>query len=102
MCSAGAPLLPLSYIAANLALNISGLYLIRSAGALVTSLVASLHVPTTVAVFTLPLPYLVRSPVLEIDIEITCLFVRGSGTPSHSKIYHWCHYTSGWTADLFI
>ena len=101
-CSAGAPLLPLSYIVVNLVLNVSGLYLIRTVGALVTSLVSSLYVPMTIAVFALPLPYLVRSSALEIDIEITCLFVRGSGTPSHSKIYRGCHYTSGWTADLLV
>ena len=60
-CSLGAPLLPLCYIAANLTYNVSGLYLVRSVGALVTSLVSSLVVPVTIAVFILPIPYLVLS-----------------------------------------
>lgn len=40
-------------------MNISVAYLVRSVGALVTILAGTIAVPTTVAVFTLPLPYLV-------------------------------------------
>lgn len=55
----GAPLLPLTYIIVNLIFNVSGLYLIRTIGTVGLGLSASFIVPVTVAVFSLPLPYLV-------------------------------------------
>ena len=50
-CS-GAPLLPLGYVAANLAFNVSVLSLIRMAGNVGTSLVMSAMVPLTIWAFT--------------------------------------------------
>ena len=50
-CS-GAPLLPLAYVAANLAFNVSVLNLIRAAGNVTISLVMSATVPLTIWAFT--------------------------------------------------
>ena len=55
----GAPWLPVSYVAVNLACNISTLMLLRNVGAVTTTIVASCCVPITILAFTLPLPYLV-------------------------------------------
>ncbi|GJP41632.1 hypothetical protein CLOM_g1276 [Closterium sp. NIES-68] len=54
----GAPLLPLLYVAANLAFNISMLALLKKSSAVVASLAMTLTVPLTVLAFTLPLPLL--------------------------------------------
>ncbi|KAK9834944.1 hypothetical protein WJX84_003484 [Apatococcus fuscideae] len=62
-CSA-APLLPLLYVAFNLAFNISILQLLRSAGNVVQSIVLASIVPITIYAFTLPLPYLPPPPDL--------------------------------------
>lgn len=60
-CS-GAPLLPASYLAVNIALNICALFLLRSLGSLAASLSTAVMVPLTIAAFALlPLPYLVRT-----------------------------------------
>lgn len=52
------PLLALSYVAMNLAFNVSMLTLLRSVGSVTTTIVGSSLVPLTIAAFTLPLPYL--------------------------------------------
>ncbi|KAF6266272.1 Crt-like protein [Scenedesmus sp. NREL 46B-D3] len=54
----GAPLLPLAYIAVNIAFNVAAVYLVRSSGAVATALTMSCLVPITVLAFTLPLPLL--------------------------------------------
>ncbi|OUZ99759.1 Chloroquine resistance transporter-related [Macleaya cordata] len=55
---AGAPLLPLLFISTNMAFNISLLNLVKISSAVVSSLVATLAVPITIYILTLPLPYL--------------------------------------------
>jgi hypothetical protein len=62
-CS-GAPLLPLLYIALNLAFNVAALSLIRQSGNVVVSLVMSAMIPLSMWSFTLPWPYLSASPEL--------------------------------------
>ncbi|KAH9690270.1 protein CLT2 [Citrus sinensis] len=54
----GAPLLPLLYIATNMAFNISMLRLMKISSAVVSSLVVMLSVPIAIYVLSLPLPYL--------------------------------------------
>ncbi|CAN6987235.1 hypothetical protein IGI04_001419 [Brassica rapa subsp. trilocularis] len=54
----GAPLLPLLYIATNLAFNISVLHLVKISSAIVSSLAVVLSVPLSVYIMSKPLPYL--------------------------------------------
>uniref|UniRef100_A0A0D9Z3G1 Uncharacterized protein n=1 Tax=Oryza glumipatula TaxID=40148 RepID=A0A0D9Z3G1_9ORYZ len=54
----GAPLLPLLFIAMNMAFNISVLNLVKMSTALVASLTATLAVPLSIYVLSLPLPYI--------------------------------------------
>ncbi|CAN8325776.1 unnamed protein product [Cochlearia groenlandica] len=54
----GAPILPLLYIATNLAFNISLLHLVKISSAIVSSLAVMLSVPLSVYVMSKPLPYL--------------------------------------------
>lgn len=54
----GAPLLPLLFITMNMAFNISVLNLVKMSTALVASLTATLAVPLSIYVLSLPLPYL--------------------------------------------
>ncbi|XP_042494808.1 protein CLT2, chloroplastic isoform X1 [Macadamia integrifolia] len=54
----GAPLLPLLYICFNMAFNISMLYLVKISSAVVSSLSATLSVPISIYILTLPLPYM--------------------------------------------
>ena len=60
----GAPLLPLLYVATNLAFNISALNLLRVAGNVAMSLVMSSMVPLTIMAFTMSLPFLPAAPPL--------------------------------------
>ncbi|KAL6012642.1 hypothetical protein ACLOJK_003131 [Asimina triloba] len=53
----GAPLLPLLYMFLNMAFNISVLYLVKISSAVVSSLAATLSVPISIYLLTLPLPY---------------------------------------------
>lgn len=53
-----------SYVSVNLIYNISMLRTLRSAGGVVTALVASATVPLTALAFTLPLPFLPPAPAL--------------------------------------
>jgi len=59
----GLPLAPLLYVAANLAMNVTLLAIVRKCGALVVSLVMSALVPITVFAFTLPLPLVGANPM---------------------------------------
>lgn len=52
----GAPLYPLSYIAINLAFNVSVLNLLRTTGALVATLSLSALIPLTIVAFTFEWP----------------------------------------------
>ncbi|CAF2071428.1 hypothetical protein Bca4012_087968 [Brassica carinata] len=54
----GAPILPLLYIATNLAFNISLLHLVKISSAIVSSLTVMLSVPISVYIMSKPLPYL--------------------------------------------
>ncbi|GMI91022.1 CRT (chloroquine-resistance transporter)-like transporter 2 [Hibiscus trionum] len=54
----GAPLLPLLYIATNMAFNISVLNLLKVSSAIVASLAVTLSVPISIYILSLPLPYL--------------------------------------------
>ncbi|VAI08741.1 unnamed protein product [Triticum turgidum subsp. durum] len=54
----GAPLLPLLFITMNMAFNISVLNLVKMSTALVASLTATLAVPLSIYVLSLPLPYM--------------------------------------------
>lgn len=54
----GAPLLPLLYIATNIAFNISVLNLLKISSAVVSSLVVMSTVPISIYTLSLPLPYL--------------------------------------------
>ncbi|XP_037425995.1 protein CLT2, chloroplastic-like [Triticum dicoccoides] len=54
----GAPLLPLLFITMNMAFNISVLNLVKMSTALVASLTATLAVPLSIYVLSLPLPYI--------------------------------------------
>ncbi|XP_062164842.1 protein CLT2, chloroplastic [Alnus glutinosa] len=55
---AGAPLLPLLYIATNLAFNIFLLNVVKISSAVVASLTVMLSVPISIYILSLPLPYL--------------------------------------------
>jgi hypothetical protein len=52
----GAPLTPLLYITANLAFNVAVLNLLRTSGALITTLTMSTTIPLTIIAFTFPWP----------------------------------------------
>ncbi|CBI19288.3 hypothetical protein VitviT2T_027341 [Vitis vinifera] len=54
----GAPLLPLLYLATNIAFNISLLNLVKISSAVVSTLAAMASVPISIYVLSLPLPYL--------------------------------------------
>ncbi|GAV66859.1 hypothetical protein CFOL_v3_10369 [Cephalotus follicularis] len=60
----GAPLLPLLYIATNMAFNISLLNLVKNSSAVVASLAVMLSVPASIYILSLPLPYLPESASL--------------------------------------
>ncbi|OEL35867.1 Protein CLT2, chloroplastic [Dichanthelium oligosanthes] len=54
----GAPFLPLLFIVVNMAFNISLLNLVKMSSALVASLTATLAVPISIYILSLPLPYI--------------------------------------------
>lgn len=54
----GAPLVPLVYVAMNLAFNIANLSLLKQSSAVVSSLSVTLAVPLSIWAFTFPLPLL--------------------------------------------
>ncbi|KAJ4819607.1 CRT (chloroquine-resistance transporter)-like transporter 2 [Rhynchospora pubera] len=66
----GAPLLPLLFIATNMAFNISLLNLVKMTSALVASLAATLAVPISIYVLSLPLPYLLHGTSLNTSFII--------------------------------
>jgi len=59
---APSPLLPLLYVGANLAFNITALAFMRATSAVAISFVMALTVPLTVLMFSLPLPFLPYQP----------------------------------------
>ena len=67
-----APLLASGYVVCNLGFNIALLNLLRASNSVIQSLTLSAIVPLTIAVFTLPLPYLDDPPTLGLN------FVLGS------------------------
>ncbi|XP_068654494.1 protein CLT2, chloroplastic isoform X2 [Aristolochia californica] len=71
----GAPFLPLLYIAVNMGFNIAVLSLLKISSAVVTSLVATLSVPITIYVLTLPLPNLPQSEPLSPFLAIGSAFL---------------------------
>ncbi|KAK9096849.1 hypothetical protein Sjap_022346 [Stephania japonica] len=70
----GAPWLPLLFISMNMAFNISLLNLVKISSAVVSSLAATLSVPITIYVLTLPLPYIPEST------RMSPFFLLGSAT----------------------
>ncbi|KMT20563.1 hypothetical protein BVRB_1g005450 [Beta vulgaris subsp. vulgaris] len=60
----GAPLLPLLYVASNIAFNIAVLNLLKISSAVVSSLVTMVSVPISIYILSLPLPYLPESSSL--------------------------------------
>ncbi|XP_010943152.1 protein CLT2, chloroplastic [Elaeis guineensis] len=60
----GAPLLPLLFIMMNMAFNISLLGLVKISSALVASLAATLAVPISIYILSLPLPYIPQGTCL--------------------------------------
>mmetsp|Transcript_9076 Transcript_9076/g.30066 ORF Transcript_9076/g.30066 Transcript_9076/m.30066 type:complete len:121 (-) Transcript_9076:328-690(-) len=60
----GAPWLPLLYIANNILFNVNALKMMRSLGAVTSTLVFSATVPLSVLAFTLNLPFIGASPPL--------------------------------------
>lgn len=60
----GAPLLPILYVGANLAFNISALLVLRTSGALANSLAIAALTPLTIFLFSFSLPYLGDAPTL--------------------------------------
>ncbi|CAO2826288.1 unnamed protein product [Amaranthus hypochondriacus] len=60
----GAPLLPLLYVASNIAFNISVLNLLKISSAVVSSLVTMVSVPISIYILSRPLPYLPESSSL--------------------------------------
>ncbi|XP_002969295.2 protein CLT2, chloroplastic [Selaginella moellendorffii] len=70
----GAPLIPLLYVAVNLAFNISALNLLKLSSAVVSSLCTTLAVPASIWMFTLPLPLLGH------PVSITPGLYRGATT----------------------
>ncbi|MQL70223.1 hypothetical protein Taro_002507 [Colocasia esculenta] len=69
----GAPLLPLLFMAVNIGFNISLLSLVKITSALVSSLAATLAVPISIYILTLPLPYIPEGTNLD------TFFVLGTG-----------------------
>lgn len=78
------PLVPLLYVAANLAMNVTLLATLRKSGALVVSLVMSCVVPLTVLAFTFPIPLLGPSPALGPQF-----FAGGAALLAGLVLYNW-------------
>lgn len=74
----GAPLLPLAYIAINLAMNVAVLNLLRTSGALVTTLSLSALIPLTIVAFTFQWPLIGAAASLSWNFVIgTLLLMSG-------------------------
>ncbi|ESQ54881.1 hypothetical protein EUTSA_v10025263mg [Eutrema salsugineum] len=69
----GAPILPLLYIATNLAFNISLLHLVKISSAIVSSLTMMLAVPLSVYIMSKPLPYLPGGTSLSSNFVMGCI-----------------------------
>ncbi|CAL9768705.1 unnamed protein product [Musa acuminata subsp. burmannicoides] len=66
----GAPLLPLLFIAMNMAFNISLLNLVKMSSALVSSLATTLAVPLSIYILSLPLPYIPEGASLNVHFVV--------------------------------
>ncbi|THU71014.1 hypothetical protein C4D60_Mb08t31070 [Musa balbisiana] len=66
----GAPLLPLLFIAMNMAFNISLLNLVKMSSALVSSLAVTLAVPLSIYILSLPLPYIPEGASLNVHFVV--------------------------------
>ncbi|XP_009414763.1 protein CLT2, chloroplastic [Musa acuminata AAA Group] len=66
----GAPLLPLLFIAMNMAFNISLLNLVKMSSALVSSLAITLAVPLSIYILSLPLPYIPEGASLNVHFVV--------------------------------
>eukprot|EP00271_Cylindrocystis_brebissonii_P022974 TRINITY_DN913_c0_g1_i1.p1 TRINITY_DN913_c0_g1~~TRINITY_DN913_c0_g1_i1.p1 ORF type:complete len:464 (-),score=70.97 TRINITY_DN913_c0_g1_i1:881-2272(-) len=76
----GAPLIPILYVAVNLAFNISALNLLRISSAVISSLAITFCVPLTVYAFTFPLPLLGHPDPLPPGFSLGCsVLVAGLG-----------------------
>ncbi|KAJ8492175.1 hypothetical protein OPV22_013896 [Ensete ventricosum] len=66
----GAPLLPLLFIAMNMAFNVSLLNLVKMSSALVSSLAVTLAVPLSIYILSLPLPYIPEGARLNVHFVV--------------------------------
>ncbi|KAG0464335.1 hypothetical protein HPP92_020404 [Vanilla planifolia] len=74
----GAPLLPLLFILTNMAFNISLLNLVKVSSALLSSLVATIAVPLSIYILSLPLPYMPEGASLNVVFVMgTAILVSG-------------------------
>ncbi|OAY71327.1 Protein CLT2, chloroplastic [Ananas comosus] len=74
----GAPLLPLLFIVMNMAFNISLLNLVKMSSALVASLAATLAVPTSIYILSLPMAYMPQGTSLNTSFIVgTAILVLG-------------------------
>lgn len=74
----GAPILPIFFIAMNMAFNISLLNLVKMSSAVVASLSSTLAVPLSIYMLSLPLPYIPQGTNLNIYFVIgTVILVLG-------------------------
>ncbi|XP_028551915.1 protein CLT2, chloroplastic isoform X3 [Dendrobium catenatum] len=74
----GAPFLPLLFILTNMAFNISLLNLVKMSSALLSSLAATLGVPLSIYILSLPLPYIPEGTNLNAFFVIgTAILVSG-------------------------
>ncbi|KAH0468082.1 hypothetical protein IEQ34_003115 [Dendrobium chrysotoxum] len=74
----GAPFLPLLFILTNMAFNISLLNLVKMSSALLSSLAATLGVPLSIYILSLPLPYIPEGTTLNAFFVIgTAILVSG-------------------------
>ncbi|KAL0925972.1 hypothetical protein M5K25_004352 [Dendrobium thyrsiflorum] len=74
----GAPFLPLLFILTNMAFNISLLNLVKMSSALLSSLAATLAVPLSIYILSLPLPYIPEGSNLNAFFVIgTAILVSG-------------------------
>ena len=85
--SSGAPLVPLLYIAVNLAMNISVLNLLSSSGALITTLTMSSTIRLTIFAFTFPWPLIGAPGALNANFLVgTVVLLAGLAAYNYPKL----------------
>ncbi|KAG1342120.1 protein CLT2, chloroplastic [Cocos nucifera] len=88
----GAPLLPLLFIMMNMAFNISLLRLVKISSALVASLAATLAVPISIYILSLPLPYIPQGTSLNLYFIIgAAIVVLGLMLYNLPQSANWSH-----------